>query len=836
MSFSPATFTLDGSGVWQDQDAQATITVPAGTASGNYKVALTAHAGTATGSSQLSVNVSQSKTLYTFEDGTAQGWQPGANVSSVAAVTSFANGPQTPYAGNYALDATCTSAPASDWHTISVSPGSPLDLSSAKTFSVYEDSYGGVPDASGYEAMVTLTAADGQTLSKTFPTSSDTWNPLNLDVSSWPDRSQVSQIVGVVPRGRQHHSVGLSIPDRQRGMDGMRATTMKLLTLTAAAFALVLAIATAGSSAAAHSGAATSGSDSGLLGLPSTSTAQRYVLAPASRTVQPQGAIESTTPNDDFVTPGSSTSESAHGLDAGTSSTQQTDGVTVRDAGTGAAGYFSYLLHVPSGHQLTIRVEEAGSATSDYWVLINGTRVYHRTPDPRQSGSWDGLNGLVHYEFTVGTNQARANAPAPGELKITFQNSDSPGDGARIAGVWANDAGSQPQQPYGGTVSNASGATSSSGMTLSANDYGRPYVIFDFGHEVGGQVQMTMSGASGSPRLGLAFSEASMYMTSASDFSEDSPGVATETHYVDVPSGTTQFTDPVIRGGFRYLMVFLDSPGSVNISDLRLHFTPDPTATDLRSYPGAFLSASDQLNQLWYSGAYTVQMDTIDPTTGRPYPATPGPVQNNATIASGPTAITDGAKRDRMDWVGDQSVEDPVAYLTTDRPQAELDSFEFMGQGAASDGEVPGDLPALLRLQLRLGRVRRLVDLQLLRLLPLHGRSRVPRQVVRDDAARRRLVRVAGRSRRAAERPRLGERPLGLRKLGRGDLRQRAVRLGPAGGGQSGRRRGRQRLCHPVPRRRPAHRVGDQRQAVGLERGRLRGRPGQRSPSRRTAT
>jgi hypothetical protein len=194
VSLHPATFTLDGSGVWQDQDAQATITVPAGTASGNYKVALTAHAGTATGSSQLSVNVSQSKTLYTFEDGTAQGWQPGASVSSVAAVTSFANGPQTPYAGNYALDASCTSAPASDWRMISVSPGSPLDLSSAKTFSVYEDSYGGVPDASGYEAMVTLTAADGQTLSKTFPTSSDTWNPLNLDVSSWPDRSQVSQI------------------------------------------------------------------------------------------------------------------------------------------------------------------------------------------------------------------------------------------------------------------------------------------------------------------------------------------------------------------------------------------------------------------------------------------------------------------------------------------------------------------------------------------------------------------------------------------------------------------------------------------------------------------
>jgi hypothetical protein len=93
---------------------------------------------------------------------------------------------------------------------------------------------------------------------------------------------------------------------------------------------------------------------------------------------------------------------------------------------------------------------------------------------------------------------------------------------------------------------------------------------------------------------------------------------------------------------------------------------------------------------VWYAGAYTVQMDTIDPTTGRAYPAQPGEVQNDATIAEGPTAMTDGAKRDRLDWVGDQSVEDPVAYLTTGNQQAALDSLDFMAAGAAADGQIPG--------------------------------------------------------------------------------------------------------------------------------------------------
>jgi len=462
-----------------------------------------------------------------------------------------------------------------------------------------------------------------------------------------------------------------------------RAFIVAVAAVVVAGSAAAAAAVTAGSAPAGAALTAAPGTQpAGSLGLPSLSNAGQYILAPSSRTVRATKVIESTPVNDDYVQAGDQVSEvSAHQLDVGTSTTTRTDDVTVRQAGENQpGGYFSYVMHAPAGQPVTIRVEEAGSATSDYWVLVNGTKVYHREPQPKQSGVWDGLAGLVHYQFTVPAGMTKKN-----EFTLTFQNSGTPGDGAQIAAVWASTTKGTPRSPYGGTAANAT----TSGVTLTSNLFGKPYEIIDFGHEVGGQVQFTAR-SSGNVTIGLAFSESWEYMTSASDFSEDPAGVATETHYLNIASGTSQVTDPVIRGGFRYLMVFLDSPGTVKIENLTLHYTPDPTATNLRGYQGSFLSSDTTLNKLWYAGAYTVQMDTIDPTTGRAYPAEPGEVQNDATIAQGPTAITDGAKRDRLDWVGDQSVEDPVAYLTTGNQQAALDSLDFMAEGANADGQIPG--------------------------------------------------------------------------------------------------------------------------------------------------
>ena len=67
-------------------------------------------------------------------------------------------------------------------------------MSRATTFTAAIDCYGGAPGASGYEAVVTLTGAGGQTLTKNVSMSNDAWNNLAVDVSGWAPRSSISRI------------------------------------------------------------------------------------------------------------------------------------------------------------------------------------------------------------------------------------------------------------------------------------------------------------------------------------------------------------------------------------------------------------------------------------------------------------------------------------------------------------------------------------------------------------------------------------------------------------------------------------------------------------------
>ncbi|HZE33271.1 MAG TPA: alpha-L-rhamnosidase C-terminal domain-containing protein [Actinoallomurus sp.] len=419
-------------------------------------------------------------------------------------------------------------------------------------------------------------------------------------------------------------------------------------------------------------------------GLPALSQADRYIMAPASRTVQPVRVGEAYATDADYATAESPASEDAHDLQADSSSgTAKVDGVTVRQAGPAGAA-FGYRLRVPHGHAVRLRVEEAGSATAHYDVLVNGQVVYERKPDGAQAGTWSGLAGLVHYEVPVPAKLVGS----AGDIRVTFRNADTPGPGARVHAIWTLAGGGPATAPYGGTVTDPSGALRGGITTLRAQTYARPYVIYDFGKEVGGQVRLNVRAATGTPRIGLAFSESPEYLTTASDYSQDPTGIATETHYLTATKG--DLTDPVIRGGFRYLMVFLADPGEVRLSDLRLNFTADPANPAPNRYQGAFLSSDDTLNRLWYSGAYTVQMATIDPKTGRPYPGQAGPVRNDAIIGDGPSVISDGAKRDRMIWGGDNAVSDTVSYLTTGQSGPAADSVAFMAKGQAASGQIPG--------------------------------------------------------------------------------------------------------------------------------------------------
>jgi Bacterial alpha-L-rhamnosidase 6 hairpin glycosidase domain/Bacterial alpha-L-rhamnosidase C-terminal domain len=128
------------------------------------------------------------------------------------------------------------------------------------------------------------------------------------------------------------------------------------------------------------------------------------------------------------------------------------------------------------------------------------------------------------------------------------------------------------------------------------------------------------------------------------------------------------------HGGFRFVLLTLATPGSVSISALRVEFQAlRATPAD---YRGWFLSSDDQLNRMWYSGAYTLQLN-LKPAGLNGLPD---------------LRIYDGAKRDRSIWTCDMLVQAPTAISTLGHVGAEYvkSSLNVILATQRADGALPG--------------------------------------------------------------------------------------------------------------------------------------------------
>ncbi|KAI4254785.1 MAG: hypothetical protein LQ352_002910 [Teloschistes flavicans] len=137
----------------------------------------------------------------------------------------------------------------------------------------------------------------------------------------------------------------------------------------------------------------------------------------------------------------------------------------------------------------------------------------------------------------------------------------------------------------------------------------------------------------------------------------------------------------------------------ISVSSLYINCTAFPSNPNPRAYTGYFSSSSSLLNRIWYSGAYTLQLTTIDPAEGSALIDFNRQVDNNTspqgswysnfTIGNGTAVTTDGAKRDRMAYPGDMAIAVPgIAVSTYDMVavRTALDSL-FIRQYA--DGGLP---------------------------------------------------------------------------------------------------------------------------------------------------
>ncbi len=105
---------------------------------------------------------------------------------------------------------------------------------------------------------------------------------------------------------------------------------------------------------------------------------------------------------------------------------------------------------------------------------------------------------------------------------------------------------------------------------------------------------------------------------------------------------------------------------------------PHWSDNSLRDYTGWFHSNDELINRIWYAGAYTNQLCTIDPnygsaivhlgeinsTQGGPKFG-PDTWYSNTTISNGSSCLVDGAKRDRLVWAGDMAFAVPAVTVAT---------------------------------------------------------------------------------------------------------------------------------------------------------------------------
>jgi hypothetical protein len=214
-------------------------------------------------------------------------------------------------------------------------------------------------------------------------------------------------------------------------------------------------------------------------------------------------------------------------------------------------------------------------------------------------------------------------------------------------------------------------------------------LVLDFGKEVGGILSLEFASASGNESLGVAFSESSLYVGPNSDNSAG--GSASDGALAVSVTGPGSWTSEAkhLRGGFRYLTLFMKSSGSVDISGVSLAFSPDPERAIPNQYPNYFYSNDELLNKAWYSGAYTVQTNIVLNHQGRTPPAPSANWDNSATVGeSGNVVLVDGAKRDRTVWAGDMGIAVPTGYVSLFDTEAAKNSLVTLFNHQHPDGHL----------------------------------------------------------------------------------------------------------------------------------------------------
>ncbi|KAK7513602.1 bacterial alpha-L-rhamnosidase domain-containing protein [Phyllosticta citriasiana] len=206
-------------------------------------------------------------------------------------------------------------------------------------------------------------------------------------------------------------------------------------------------------------------------------------------------------------------------------------------------------------------------------------------------------------------------------------------------------------------------------------------VTYDYGKNIGGVVSLTIGEVSDANQyIGVTFSESSLWISGKSSDATQDSGVDEILWFQPQKAGTYTARREQDRGSFKYLSLVKNTTGTLEVTQVTTHFTAMPHYADdqMRNYTGYFHCDDELVNRVWYAGAYTNQLCTIDPKHGDALAYLdvitsdmPGdevgtlPWFNNFTITNGTSCLVDGAKRDRLIWAGDYAIAVPGLVVST---------------------------------------------------------------------------------------------------------------------------------------------------------------------------
>ncbi|KAL1979888.1 hypothetical protein VTN96DRAFT_5022 [Rasamsonia emersonii] len=246
-----------------------------------------------------------------------------------------------------------------------------------------------------------------------------------------------------------------------------------------------------------------------------------------------------------------------------------------------------------------------------------------------------------------------------------------------------------------GTVRNAAALTAAGASSRTSNSSAvfvgaNSSVTLDFGKNIAGNVRFQVDAVSGSNEyIGISFTESSMWISPDKCDATQDEGLDDPLWFAISGPGTYTADITHQRGGFRYLNVLHNSTGSVSLSALTVNWTAVPQMSDPRDYTGYFHSSSEKLNRVWYAGAYTNQLCSIDSSTGSALRLPLSGWAYNYTIANGTAVLVDGAKRDRLVWPGDIVISGPSIFVSTNRLDAIRSGLDSLLAIQLPDGRLP---------------------------------------------------------------------------------------------------------------------------------------------------